>query len=332
MLGIDLGGTKTEAALLAADGTVRWRERVPTPKGNYEASLLCLRGLAERGRAAAGGAVSIGVGTPGTITADGRMKNCNTQSLNGRFLKRDLAAALGQSVAMANDANCLALSEATDGAGAGAGVVFAAILGTGVGAGIAVHGRVLTGPNGLAGEWGHNPLPWLNDEAEEASGVMPIFMPTCYCGQRACVETLCSGPGLARDHARRNGAGDGIASLGGGRGGATNRSTAKNLTAEQIAQAAAAGDPACQATLRLHASRLARALAAVINVLDPDVIVLGGGVSLMPHLYTEVPALWGQWVVSGGVKEPVRTRLLASQHGDSSGVRGAAWLGRSATP
>ncbi len=298
MLGIDLGGTKTEAALLDANGAVRWRERVPTPSGDYEASLQMLRNLAERGRMAAGGAVSIGVGTPGTITADGRMKNCNTQSLNGRFLQRDLASALGQPVAMANDANCLALSEATDGAGAGADVVFAAILGTGVGAGIAVHGRVLSGPNGVAGEWGHNPLPWLDPATEHA--------PDCYCGQRGCVETLVSGPGLAQDHALR---------------------TRQKLTAEQIAQAAAAGDTACAHTLRLHASRLARALAAVINVLDPDVIVLGGGLSLMPHLYTEVSALWSQWVVSGGVKEPVRTRLLPSQHGDSSGVRGAAWLG-----
>jgi fructokinase len=305
MLGIDLGGTKTEAALLDANGAVQWRERVPTPTGDYEASLLMLHTLAEAGRQVAGGAVSIGVGTPGTITADGRMKNCNTQCLNGRYLQRDLASALGQHVAMANDANCLALSEATDGAGAGAAVVFAAILGTGVGAGIAVHGRVLSGPNGLAGEWGHNPLPWLDADSEPP----PAFVPSCYCGQSGCVETWCSGPGLASDHARRNGL------------------TGQPLTAEQIAQAAAAGDPACAHTLRLHASRLARALASVINLLDPDVIVLGGGLSLMPHLYTEVPALWGQWVVSGGVKEPVRTRLLPSVHGDSSGVRGAAWLG-----
>jgi fructokinase len=335
MLGIDLGGTKTEAALLDASGAVVWRERVPTPTADYEASLLMLRRLAERGRAAAGtvgttgtasGAVSIGVGTPGTITADGRMKNCNTQCLNGRYLQRDLAAALGQPVAMANDANCLALSEATDGAGAGAAVVFAAILGTGVGAGIAVHGRVLSGPNGVAGEWGHNPLPWLDSATggapadpsdrnihRNANGTSetraePLFIPHCYCGQRGCVETLVSGPGLAQDHAQRTG---------------------QQLTAEHIAQAAAAGDAACQHTLRLHASRLARALAAVINVLDPDVIVLGGGLSLMPHLYTEVPALWGQWVVSGGVREPVRTRLLPSVHGDASGVRGAAWLGAS---
>ncbi len=307
MLGIDLGGTKTEAALLASDGSVRWRKRVPTPSDDYEASLQMLRSLAEAGRQAAGGAIRIGVGTPGTITADGRMKNCNTQALNGRCLQRDLASALGQPVAMANDANCLALSEATDGAGAGAGVVFAAILGTGVGAGIAVHGRVLSGPNGLAGEWGHNPVPWLDADGDTA----PVFVPHCYCGQRGCVETLVSGPGFAQDHTRRTG---------------------QQLTAEHIAQAAAAGDASCQHTLRLHASRLARALAAVINVLDPDVIVLGGGLSLMPHLYTEVPALWGQWVVSGGVKEPVRTRLLPSKHGDSSGVRGAAWLGQSLSP
>ncbi|MBL8288312.1 MAG: ROK family protein [Rubrivivax sp.] len=336
MLGIDLGGTKAEAVLLAAAaaadegrpgaapgsggaGEVRWRERVPTPAGDYAATLAMLVGLVQRGRAAASAAaasadaattaeqaarISIGIGTPGTVTADGRMKNCNSQCLNGRFLQRDLEAALGQPVAVANDANCLALSEATDGAGAGHGVVFAAILGTGVGAGIAVHGRVLTGPNGVAGEWGHNPLPWAEP------GHDPQWR--CYCGQVGCVETLASGPGLARDHREfaRNG-GSGAA-----------------LGAEEIAAAAARGDAASAATLERHASRLARALAGVINVLDPDIIVLGGGLSRMPHLVERVPQLWQRWVVSGGVREPVRTRLTTSLHGDASGVRGAAWLGR----
>jgi fructokinase len=301
MLGIDLGGTKIEAVLLGEDGGVRWRERVGTPAGDYEATLEALVGVARRARAEAGCAVSIGIGTPGTVTADGRMKNCNSQCLNGRPLRADLQAALGQPIAVANDANCLALSEATDGAGAGAGVVFAAILGTGVGAGIAVHGRVLTGPNGVAGEWGHNPLPWLDPATE------PVW--PCYCGQRGCVETLVSGPGLARDHAARHGG---------------------SLTAERIAHAAARGDADCRATLERHASRLARALAGVINLLDPDIVVLGGGLSQMPHLYDAVPRLWGDWVVSGGVREPVRTRLAPSRHGDASGVRGAAWLGRSA--
>ena len=300
MLGIDLGGTKTEAVLLADDGAVHWRERIATPAGNYGASLAAITGLVQQARAEAGHALSIGIGTPGTVTADGRMKNCNSQCLNGQYLKRDLEAALGQPVAVANDANCLALSEATDGAGAGHEVVFAAILGTGVGGGIAVHGRVLAGPNGVAGEWGHNPLPWADPQGE--------LQGPCFCGQRGCIETLVSGPGIARDHAQRHGG---------------------NLTAAQIAVAATSGtDPNAAATLERHAHRLARALASVINLLDPDVIVLGGGVSLMPHLYERVPALWGEWVVSGGVREPVRTRLAQSRFGDSSGVRGAAWLGR----
>jgi fructokinase len=227
------------------------------------------------------------------------MKNCNSQCLNGQYLKRDLEAALGQPVAVANDANCLALSEATDGAGAGHGVVFAAILGTGVGAGIAVHGRVLAGPNGVAGEWGHNPLPWADPAADPAW--------RCFCGQAGCIEALVSGPGLAREHAERHGG---------------------TLGAEQIAAAAAAGDADAAATLQRHAGRLARALASVINLLDPDIVVLGGGLSRMPHLYEQVPQLWQRWVVAGGVREPVRTLLAASAHGDASGVRGAAWLGR----
>ncbi|MBI5719757.1 MAG: ROK family protein [Burkholderiales bacterium] len=314
MLGIDLGGTKTEAVLLGAEGggsggsaggeraagEVLWRERVATPAGDYAATLAMLAGLVQHARKAAGGAVSIGIGTPGTVTADGRMKNCNSQCLNGRTLRSDLEAAVGQPVAVANDANCLALSEATDGAGAGHGVVFAAILGTGVGAGIAVHGRVLTGPNGVAGEWGHNPLPWRD------AALDPLW--SCYCGHAGCIETLVSGPGLARDHREHGAAG--------------------HLSGEQIAAAAACGDAACAATLERHASRLARSLAAVINLLDPDIVVLGGGLSRMAHLYERVPQLWHPWVVSGGVREPVRTRLAASVHGDASGVRGAAWLGR----
>jgi fructokinase len=300
MLGIDLGGTKTEAVLLGEDSRVTWRERVATPQGDYAGTLAMLCALVQRGRAAAGGAaLSIGMGTPGTVTADGRMKNCNSQCLNGQHLGRDLEAALGQPVAVANDANCLALSEGTDGAAAGCAVVFAAILGTGVGAGIAVHGRVLTGPNGVAGEWGHNPLPWADAEQD------PPW--PCFCGQRGCIETYLSGPGIARDHQAHGGAA---------------------LGAERIAAAAAAGDAAARATFERHASRLARALAGVINLLDPDIIVLGGGVSRLPRLTEQIPRLWDRWVVSGGVREPVRTRLALSLHGDASGVRGAAWLGR----
>ncbi len=305
-LGLDLGGTKLEAALFDPQDTQVWRRRTPTPVGDYAATVRALAAEVAQARnviagLATGAPMTVGLGTPGTQTASGRMKNCNSTCINGMPLWADLQAAIGQAVRLANDANCLALSEATDGAGAGAAVVFAAILGTGTGGGIAVNGRVLTGPNGLAGEWGHNPLPW-GDAAED-----PVF--ECYCGQRGCVETLICGPGLARDHADHH-------------GGA--------LDAVAIAALAAAGDPACAATLQRHARRLARALAAVINLLDPDVIVLGGGLSALQHLYTEVPALWSNWVFSAGADDAVRTRLLPAQHGDASGVRGAARLWRTA--
>jgi fructokinase len=297
-LGIDLGGTKVEARLFNREGLELWRERAPTPVGNYAGTLQLLASLTARARQAAGGAaLTVGVGTPGVAARNGRMKNCNSTCLNGQPLQADLEAALGQALRLANDANCLALSEATDGAGAGADVVFAAILGTGTGAGIAVRGQVLTGPNGLAGEWGHNPLPF-GEPGED-----PVW--ACYCGRNGCVESLVSGPGLAREHALRH-------------GGA--------LDAATIAQHAGAGDAACAATLQRHTRRLARALASVINLLDPDVIVLGGGLSSMQHLYTDVPALWSQWVFAAGTGEPVRTRLVPALHGDASGVRGAAWL------
>lgn len=301
-LGIDLGGTKIEALLLGPDGAPLWRRRVATPAADYAATVAAVVALVAQARRAAGGPLSIGIGTPGALAASGLMKNCNSTCLNGRPLQRDLQAALGQPVALANDANCLALSEATDGTGAGAEVVFAVILGTGCGAGIAVHGRVLQGPHRLAGEWGHNPLPWAD------AGADPGF--DCYCGQRGCIETLVSGSGLARDHAHLTG---------------------QRLAGEQIVEGAAAGDAACQATLDRHAARLARALAAVINLLDPDVIVLGGGLSRLPHLSAQVPALWSRWVF-GADRDPVRTRLVPALHGDASGVRGAAWLGRQADP
>jgi fructokinase len=303
-LGIDLGGTKLESALLDEQNQLVWRERLPTPAGDYRATLTALAASVQRARTqmsslAPKGEMTVGIGTPGTQMADGRMKNCNSTCLNGQKLQADLEDALGQAVRLANDANCLALSEATDGAGAGAPVVFAAILGTGTGAGIAVHGRVLSGPNGLAGEWGHNPLPWRQPNQD------PDF--SCYCGQRQCIESLVSGPGLARDHALQNGG---------------------CIAAAEIHQLALAGDAACALTLDRHANRLARALAGVINLLDPDVIVLGGGLSRMPHLYEQVPQLWSQWVFAAGSAQAVRTRLLPSLHGDASGVRGAAWLWR----
>ena len=300
-LGIDLGGTKIEAMLLSAQGEQLWRKRIDTPAGDYDATLQAVAALVAQACAAGGGPCSVGLGTPGSQTPEGLIKNANSQCLNGRPLRSDLQLLLGQPVRLANDANCLALSEATDGAGAGAAVVFAVILGTGTGAGIAVHGRVLSGPNGLAGEWGHNSLPWA------VPGEDPLF--DCYCGQRGCIETLLSGPGLSREHRHFGGA---------------------ELGAAQIAEAAAQDDAACQATLRRYGHRLARALASVINLLDPDVIVLAGGLSKIGLLYQHVPLLWGRWVVSGGLQDVVRTRLVPSRHGDASGVRGAAWLWRDA--
>ena len=315
-IGIDLGGTKTEAVVLDAAGAECWRQRIATPSAQgYPAVVEAIAGLVAGARQAVGLAVidgsdpsrtagdngaTVGIGTPGSLTAAGLIKNANTQCLNGQPLAADLAARLGQAVRIANDANCLALSEATDGAGRAAPVVFAAILGTGCGAGITVAGRVLTGPNRLAGEWGHNPLPWAGADEPGLA---------CYCGQTGCIERWLSGPALAADHQRR---------LGG------------VLTALQIARAAAAGDGACQASLDRWYGRLARALAGVINLLDPDVIVLGGGLSRLTDTYRRVPDLWGRWVFSAGSSEPLRTRLLPALHGDASGVRGAAWLGRDA--
>ncbi len=298
-IGVDVGGTKIEAIVLDAAGAQRWRQRVDSPSHSYPAMLRAIAELVGQARAQLGGApASIGLGTPGSLSADGRMKNCNTVCLNGQRLQDDLAQQLGQAVRLANDANCLALSEATDGAGAGAAVVFAVILGTGTGAGIAVDGRVLTGPNHLAGEWGHNPLPWAS--ADEPR-------PPCYCGKAGCIETLVSGPAMALDHQQQ--AGD-------------------RLTARQIAAAAEAGDAASVATLARWHSRLARALAGVVNLLDPDVIVFGGGLSHIASSYDRLPALVEPLLFAGGLREPLRTRILPSQHGDSSGVRGAAWLWR----
>ena len=297
-LGVDLGGTKIELLMLGAGGEPLWRERVATPQGDYRATLAAVTALVAKAEREAGQvAPRIGVGTPGSATADGLIRNANSTCLNGQPLQRDLETLLARPVRLANDANCLALSEATDGAGASAGLVFAVILGTGVGGGLVVRGELLAGANGLAGEWGHNPLPWAD--------VLDAGAAACYCGKVGCIETWASGPGLARDHARHGGAA---------------------LTAQQIAQRAADGDAACEASLGRYASRLARALATVINVVDPDVIVLGGGLSQIDMLYARVPALWAQHVFSAGPGQPLRTRLVRSLHGDSSGVRGAAWL------
>ena len=303
-IGVDLGGTKIEAIVLGADGASRWRERVATPAGDYPATLRAIASLVARAESELGlSGCSVGIGTPGSATAAGRIKNANSTCLNGQPLQHDLVQLLGRPIHLANDANCLALSEATDGAAAGAAVVFAAILGTGVGAGIVVDGRLLAGANGLAGEWGHNPLPWAR--GEELPG------PRCYCGKQGCVEAWLSGPAMARDHAAHTG---------------------EALTAEVIGLRAASAetpDVGCDASLDRYVHRLARALAQVINLLDPDVIVLGGGVSQIERLRVAVPALWRDFVFSAGVADPVRTRLVHSAHGDSSGVRGAAFIGAS---
>ena len=295
-LGIDLGGSKIEIIGLDERGAVLLRRRRPSPHGSYEATLEAIRELVALAEAQLGGRGTVGIGTPGAISpATGLLKNSNSTWLNGHPLDRDLAAVLDRPIAMANDADCLALSEATDGAAAGAATVFAVILGTGVGGGLAVHGKVLAGPNAIAGEWGHNPLPW--PAPDELPGA------PCYCGLLGCIETWLSGPGLARDYQRHSGV---------------------ERDAPAIVAAAAAGDPAAEAALRRYEHRLARALAAVINLLDPQAIVLGGGLSQLTRLYGAVPAIWDRYVFS----DSVRTPLLPAVHGDSSGVRGAAWLGR----
>ncbi len=293
-IGIDLGGTKIEGIVIDSDGRERLRRRVPTPVDSYHSVVSAVVALVGDMEREAGGKGTVGVGIPGEMSpATGLMKNANTTALNGHPFDRDLERALGRPVRMANDANCFALSEASDGAAAGARVVFGVIIGTGVGGGIVVDGKIVDGPNGIAGEWGHNPLPWPKDD--ERPG------PDCYCGKSACIETFLSGPGLARDH----------------RG-----LTGEALTAAAIALRAGSGDAAALATIARYADRMARALATVINVLDPEVIVLGGGVGNIHHLYREVPALWGGHVFS----DTVRTKLAPPRHGDSSGVRGAAWL------
>jgi predicted NBD/HSP70 family sugar kinase len=293
-IGIDLGGTKIAAVALDAEGGLLGRGRVETPAGDYAATLEAIAGLVDGLEQSLGVRATVGLGTPGAPSrVDGRMKNCNSTWLNGRPLAEDLCARLGREVRLANDADCLAVSEASDGAAAGARVVFGVIVGTGCGGGIVVDGRPLNGPNAIAGEWGHNPLPWA------APGELPG--PDCYCGRRGCIETWLSGPGLSRAHA--------VA----GRGA---------QSAERIARAAVQGDTQAIASLEAYADRMARALAGVINILDPDVIVLGGGLSQIAALYTLVPARWQRYVFSDRVDTAFRPAL----HGAASGVRGAAAL------
>lgn len=293
-LGIDLGGTKTEIIALADDGRELLRQRIPTPQGDYMATVMAIAGLVESTESELGQRGSVGIGIPGAESlATGLIKNANSTCLNGQPFKRDLQALLQREIRLANDANCFALSEAVDGSGHDADVVFGIILGTGVGGGIVVNRRILAGANAIAGEWGHNPLP------QPSGDDLPL--PPCYCGRTGCNEAYLSGPALAADH---------------------HRHTGQTLTTSEIDHLAASGDPACEASLRRYENRLGRALASVINLLDPPIIVIGGGLSKMQRLYQNLPECCGQHVFS----DVFNTRFLPPTHGDSSGVRGAAWL------
>lgn len=293
-IGIDLGGTKIEGALIGDDGVIRLKRRIATPRGDYPTTVEAIAGVARELLDAADGPATIGIAMPGTVCpTTGLLKNANSTWLIGQPLDRDLEATLGQSVRLANDANCFALSEATGGAAAGADPVFGVILGTGVGGGIVVRGEILAGAQGIGGEWGHNPLPAPRDD--ERPG------PQCYCGRLGCIETFLSGPAFEREFVA---------------------ATGRRLSATDIAAAAATGDADADAALARYSERLARALASIINIIDPEVIVLGGGLSKVAALYTLVPAQLPPYVFS----PTVRTRIVPPMHGDSSGVRGAAWL------
>jgi fructokinase len=286
--GIDLGGTKIELLALDARGAEAWRKRVPSPSQDYEAMVRTIAQLVREAERELGAQGSVGVGIPGARTpATGLVKNANSTKLIGHPFRQDLERALGREVRMMNDANCFALSEAVDGAAAGAQVVFGVILGTGVGGGVVVRGELLTGVNAIAGEWGHNPLPLPTAQ--------DLPLRTCYCRRSGCIEAYLSGPSFARDH---------------------EQATGEKLEPEAIV---ARGN---DATLARYEERLARALGTVINLIDPDVVVLGGGMSNVGRLYDNVPKIWGRYIFS----DHVATRLVRAQHGDSSGVRGAAWL------
>ena len=293
-IGLDIGGSKIEIAALDARAEMILRRRVATPGGDYRGIVEAVGALVESAEKELCARATIGVATPGALSlATGLVKNSNSTCLNGMPLKQDLEKRLGREIRMANDANCFALSEAIDGAGRGAEIVFGVILGTGVGGGVVVRGRALTGANAIAGEWGHNALPAVTPDDHP--------LPLCYCGRRGCIETYLSGPGLAADHAH---------------------ATGERIGAEEIARRAAAGDAASMQSIQRYEERLARSLGSVVNVIDPDVIVLGGGLSSIGGLYDDVPRRWKAHVFS----DEVRTRLVPPVHGDSSGVRGAAWL------
>ncbi|MBT3196588.1 MAG: ROK family protein [Gammaproteobacteria bacterium] len=293
-VGIDLGGTKIEAVMLDRTGAVRSRQRVATPRESYEATLQAIESLIERVERESGLRGSIGLGIPGALSpTTGRVKNANSTALIGHPLDQELQQRLQRPVRIANDANCFALSEAIDGAAAGAATVFGVILGTGVGGGTVINRQVVVGANAIAGEWGHNPLPWPNPS--ECSG------PVCYCGKRGCIETFLSGPGLQMSYYQL---------------------TTQQITAQEIALRAQQGEQNANRIMAQYEERLARGLAGVINLLDPTVIVLGGGLSNIDRLYPQVKNLWGEYVFS----DEVRTELVKAEYGDSSGVRGAAWL------
>jgi fructokinase len=295
-IGIDLGGTKIEIVALGDDGAVCLRERTPTPKTGYDDTIRAMRDLVVAARSRLASNASVGVAIPGTIsTLTGLVKNANSTNLIGHPLNKDLAAAIGQPVRVANDANCFALSEATDGAAAGADIVFGIIAGTGVGGGVCVGGRVLTGAHAIAGEWGHNPLP--APRADELPG------PVCYCGKIGCIESWCCGPALMAQFERRSG---------------------RKLSGTEIAAAAASGDAEASATMELYFDRFARAIAGLVNILDPDAIVFGGGLSNIDALYSELPPRVERYAFT----PEGRTHIVKNKYGDSSGVRGAAWLWR----
>lgn len=296
-LGIDLGGTKIEAALLSPSGEVVWRKRISSPRHDYGETLRAVVGLIKDAQQAHSASdFSIGMGIPGSLSPkDGRVRNANSTWLNGQPLKTDLEQAIGHRVEVANDANCLAISEATDGAARDATSSFAVILGTGVGGGLVLHKKLVVGANGIAGEWGHTPLPWQQEDERHRN--------PCWCGRQGCIETFLSGPALVKEF------------------NAASRSTITNV--EALLEKRSAGDPIAMTVMENFFDRLARALAMVINILDPDVIVVGGGLSNIDEIYTEIPKRWQQWIFSD---QPTKTHLLPAMHGDASGVRGAAWV------
>lgn len=326
-IGIDLGGTKTEIICLdQKNGKELYRHRIPTKRGDYPSTITTICALVEQAESTLGQKGTVGVGIPGTVSRKtGLVKNANSTWLNGNPLDKDLAAALGRPVRMENDANCLAVSEATDGAGAGKPVVFAVIIGTGCGAGLAINGRAVSGINDIAGEWGHNPLSYPSvhhadadtlyrpfEKAPDASDTLHHYFtsdaavaeypgPLCYCGRRGCLETWISGTGFKNDYARVTG---------------------EALSTHDVIAQSRAGEPKAAAALDRYIDRVARGLAGVINIVDPDIIVLGGGMSNVDELYTKLPQIWGRYIFS----DTVDTALARSRHGDSSGVRGAAWL------